>query len=432
LKPEAAPVTGFDRRSFLTLAGAAGLAAPLIRPAWGAAPARPRVVVIGGGFGGSTAAKYLRRFAPEVRVTLVERQKKFTTCPFSNAYLAGLRPLESITQDYRLLGQQGVSVVHANVTGIDPGARKVTLDNGRTLAYDKLLLSPGIDFKWGAQGYTEADAERAPHAWKGGPQTVLLRRQLEALPDGGVVIQVIPANPFRCPPGPYERASLIAHYLKTYKPRSKLLLLDAKDAFSKQGLFLEAWEALYKDIIEWVPGAKDGKVAHIDAKTLTVETELGTRHQAGVLNVIPQQTAGKIAIDTGLTDASGWVPVVPRTFQSVKDPNIYVVGDATIAAPQPKSGFTANSQAKVAAAALVASLRGEEPAEPIWFNTCYSLINPTYAITVAGVYRVIDGKLAEVPGSGGVSPKGAPPKFRALEAAYAGAWYKNITQDTWA
>ncbi|MEI7608302.1 MAG: NAD(P)/FAD-dependent oxidoreductase [Rhodospirillaceae bacterium] len=429
-------MTALKRRSFLALAGAAGLAAPFAAPlgahAAGPAAARPRVLVIGGGFGGATAAKYIRRFAPEARVTLVERNTRFITCPFSNAVLGGLRSIDSLTHDYKGLRRHGVKVVHATVKGIDPAARRVTLEDGTKLPYDKLVLSPGIDFKWGAQGYQEADAELAPHAWKAGAQTLLLRKQLEALSDGGVVVEVVPANPFRCPPGPYERASLIAHYLKTHKPRSKLLILDAKDAFSKQGLFLEGWEALYKDIVEWVPAAKDGKVVRIDAKTLTVETELGTIHKAGVLNVIPQQSAGRIAIDSGLADASGWVPVVPKTFQSVKDPDIYVIGDATIAAPQPKSGFTANSQAKVAAAALVASLRGLEAPEPLWFNTCYSLLAPDYGITVAGVYRVIEGKVAEVPGSGGVSPKGAPAHIRALEAAYAESWYANLSQDVWA
>jgi sulfide dehydrogenase [flavocytochrome c] flavoprotein subunit len=425
-------MTVLQRRSFLALAGTAGLMAPFGAAAKAASAVHPRVVVIGGGFGGATAAKYLRRFYPELRVTLVERDRRYITCPFSNEVLAGLRKIDSLTHDYAGLRGHGVTVVHATVKAIDPVAHRVTLESGDSLPYDKLVLSPGIDFKWGAQGYQEADAELAPHAWKAGAQTLLLRKQLEALPDGGVVVMAIPANPFRCPPGPYERASLIAHYLKTTKPKSKLLLLDSKDTFSKQGLFLEGWDALYKDIIEWVPAAKDGKVVRVDAKGLTVETELGTKHQAGVLNVIPQQTAGRIAIDTGLTDASGWVPVVPRTFQSVKAPDIYVIGDATIAAPEPKSGFTANSQAKVAAAALVASLRGEEPPDPLWFNTCYSLVAPDYGISVAGVYRVIDGKLAEVPGSGGVSPKGAPARVRALEATYAQAWYTNISQDTWA
>ncbi len=425
-------MAAFKRRSFLALAGAASLAAPFGAHAAVASAAHPRVVVVGGGFGGATAAKYLRRFDRDLRVTLIERDQRYITCPFSNAVLAGLRGIDSLSRDYAGLRAQGVKVLHAAVEAIDPVKRRITLDSGAKLEYDKLVLSPGIEFKWGAQEYHEADAQRAPHAWKAGAQTLLLRKQLEALPDGGVVVLVIPANPYRCPPGPYERASLIAHYLKTTKPRSKLLLLDAKDTFSKQALFLEGWDVLYKDIIEWVPASKDGKVVRVDAKSLTVETELGTKHQAGVLNVIPPQSAGKIALDTGLGDAGGWVPVVPGTFQSVKAPDIYVIGDATIAAPEPKSGFIANSQAKVAAAALVAALRGLEPADPLWINTCYSLVSPDYGISVAGVYRVIDGKLAEVPGSGGVSPKGAPAGFRALEATYAEAWYANITQDVWA
>jgi len=421
----------FDRRSFLALAGAAGIASLAGACASGPVGTGPRVVVIGGGFGGATAAKYLRRLDPSLRVTLVERNRTFTTCPFSNAVIGGLRDPARNTFGYDGIESHGIEVIHAEVTAIDVAARLVVLDGGDRLPYDRLVLSPGIDFKWGEQGYDEASADLAPHAWKAGAQTLLLRRQLEALDDGGLVILSVPGNPYRCPPGPYERASLIAHYLKTHKPRSKLLLLDAKDSFSKQGLFQEGWEALYPGLIEWVPAAKDGKVARVDAKTLTVETEFGTKHKAGVLNFIPRQTAGTIAIKAGLTDASGWVPVVPKTFQSVKAPEIYVIGDATIANPQPKSGFTANSQAKVAVAALIASLRGVEPADPIWMNTCYSLLSPSYGITVAGVYRVIDGKVAEVPGSGGVSPKGASPQFRALESAYAESWYSNITQDIW-
>jgi Uncharacterized NAD(FAD)-dependent dehydrogenases len=421
-----------NRRTFLALTGAAGIASMTGACAGGPSGSGPRVVVIGGGFGGATAAKYLRLFDPNLRVTLIERDRQFVTCPFSNAVLAGLHDIKSITHTYDGLRKHGVDVVHAEAAGIDAAKRQVTLKDGGVVEYDKLVVAPGIDFKWGAQGYTQADAELAPHAWKAGAQTVLLRKQLEALPDGGVVILSVPGNPFRCPPGPYERASLIAHYLKHNKPKSKLLLLDAKDTFSKQGLFQEGWDQLYKGIIEWVPAAKDGKVVRIDAKTRTVETELGTRHKADVLNVIPQQTAGRIAVDAGLTNQTGWVPVVADTFQSTTSPDIYVVGDATIAAPQPKSGFVANSQAKVVAAAIVAALNGRPAPDPIWANTCYSQLSPTYGITVAGIYRAKEGKLIEVPNSGGVSPKGAPADFRALEAAYAEAWYANITQDIWA
>ncbi len=426
-------MTNFDRRTFLKLTGAAaGLASLSACAGTAGSGGGPRVVVVGGGFGGATAAKYLRRLDPSLQVTLVDRNPSHVTCPFSNAVLGGLRDLPSITQGFDGLRAAGVKVVTDEVTALDVAGKAVVLKKGGRLAYDRLVLSPGIDVKWNAlAGYDEAAAELAPHAWKAGPQTALLRRQLEALPDGGVVLLSAPGNPYRCPPGPYERASLIAHYLKAHKPRSKLLLLDSKDSFSKQGLFEEAWASQFKGIIEWVPAAKDGKVVRVDAKSLTVETELGTRHKAHVLNIIPPQTAGRIVVDAGLTDASGWVPVVPATFQSTKAPDIYVVGDATVAAPMPKSGFTANAQAKVAAAALVADLRGKPAPEPLWMNTCYSLITPSYGISIAGVYRVIDGKLGEVKGSGGVSPRGASATFRQLEAEYAFAWYDNIVQDTW-
>lgn len=421
----------FDRRRFLSLAAAAGLASVAGACASGPAGSGARVVVVGGGFGGATAAKYLRLLDPTLRVTLVERSSTFVTCPFSNAVIAGLQDISTITHGYDGVRGHGVQVIHDEVVGIDAAKHEVTLKDGGRLSYDKLVVSPGIDIKWGGQGYDEAAAEWAPHAWKAGAQTLLLRRQLEALDDGGLVVLSIPGNPYRCPPGPYERASLIAHYLKTRKPKSKLLLLDAKDSFSKQALFQEGWDQLYKGVIEWVPAAKDGKVARIDAAARTVETELGTKHKAAVLNFIPQQTAGRIAIQAGLTDASGWAPVVARTFQSTKDPDIHVIGDASIAAPHPKSGFVANAQAKVAAAAIVAALKGLPAPDPIWLNTCYSLLSPTYGITVAGVYRVKDDKLVEVPNSGGVSPKGASADFRAREAAYASSWYANISQDIW-
>jgi NADPH-dependent 2,4-dienoyl-CoA reductase/sulfur reductase-like enzyme len=243
-------------------------------------------------------------------------------------------------------------------------------------------------------------------------------------------ILVAPDNPFRCPPGPYERASMVAHYIKTRKPKSKLLILDAKDNFSKQGLFQDGWKKFYADIIEWVPVSKDGKVVKVNAKTREVETELGNKHKAAVLNIIPPQKAGVIAERAGVTSPSGWVPVKPQTFESTQVADIYVVGDATIAAPMPKSGFCANSQGKVAAAAIVAALAGREAPRASWTNTCYSLIAPDYGISVAGVYEVADNKIVEVKG-GGVSPRQASDDFRKLEAEYGIGWYNAITQDTW-
>lgn len=425
----------FSRRQFLKAGGAAGLL-PLVGgcAALGArSGSAGRVVVIGGGFGGATAAKYLKRGNPQVEVTLVEPKRVFHTCPFSNLVLAGERSMDSIAHNYDELKQvYGVRVIHATATDVDPVAQRVVLSNGQRLDYDRLLLSPGISMRWNEiEGYDEAAAQLAPHAWQAGPQTELLRRQLEAMEDGGTFVLSVPADPFRCPPGPYERASLIAHYFSQHKPRSKVLILDAKDNFSKQGLFMQGWRELYGDRIEWVGRAQDGEVTRVDATRLEVETEFGTRHRASVLNVVPPQKAGWIAERAGVTDASGWVPVKANTFESQQVANIYVVGDATVAAPMPKSGFAANAQGKVAAAAILASLGGFEPVDPYWANTCYSLVGPEYGITVAGVYRAENQRVISVPGSGGVSPMEASAQFRRNEAAYAIGWYNAISQDTW-
>ena len=419
-----------NRRSMLAMIGASGALALAPSIARGAAG---RVVVVGGGFGGATAAKYLKRFDPALEVTLVEPAQRFYTCPFSNLVLGGLRDMASIGHGFdELSSRYGVTHARASAEDVDTTAKTLTLSGGQKLAYDRLLLSPGIDIRWGAlAGYDAAAAEHAPHAWKAGPQTELLRKQLEAMEDGGVYVLVAPDNPFRCPPGPYERASMVAHYFKTHKPRSKVLILDAKDNFSKQPLFMDGWKQVYGDMIEWVPVSKDGKVVRVDAAALEVETEFGTRHKASVLNVVPPQKAGEIAAKAGVVNEGGWAPVKPRTFESTLAADVYVVGDASIAAPMPKSGFCANSQAKVAAAAIVSSLAGREAPEPSWANTCYSTIAPDYGISVAGVYALADGKIVQVEGSGGVSPREASAEFRKLEAEYAIGWYESIASDTW-
>lgn len=421
----------FNRRQMLggAAAGVTSLALPSIVRAQAASA---HVVVIGGGFGGATAARYLRQLAPQLRVTLVEPAARFYTCPFSNLYLAGLRSWEGIGHSYDGLRKAGVHVVHARADHVLTDTRRVLLSNGQALSYDRLVLSPGVDMRWNAlEGYDEAASQLAPHAWKAGPQTQLLKKQLEAMPDGGKFVMVIPANPFRCPPGPYERAAMVAHYLKQHKPKSKILLLDDKDAFSKQGLFIQGWKALYGDMIEWVKQSDDGKVTRVDAKNLEVETAFGTKHKADVLNVIPPQKAGFIADRAGVTDASGWVPVKAGSFESSKVPNVYVLGDATIAAPMPKSGFAANTQGKVAAAAIAAELTGQPLPAASYANTCYSLIGNDYGISVAGVYRAQEGKLIEVPNSGGVSPLDGNAAFRKAEADYGSAWYKAISTDIW-
>ena len=402
--------------------GAAALAA---RPA--VAQGSPRVVVVGGGFGGVTCARVLQRSA--IAVTLVEPNATYTACPVSNAVLAGLRPLQAQQFGYDAVRKDGVAVVQQSATGVDPQERRVTLSDGTTLPFDRLVLAPGIDIRFDAlPGYDEEAAEILPHAWKAGEQTVLLRRQLEAMEDGGTVIIAAPANPFRCPPGPYERASLIAHYLKTRKPRSKLLILDAKDSFSKQRLFQAAWRELYPGLIEWVPLSSGGNVTEVEAREMTLVTEFG-RHKAQVANVIPPQRAGRIAQAVGVADRSGWCPIDPVTFESRLQPNIHVVGDASIAGGMPKSAFSANAQAKVCAAAVASLLRNEAPSASKLINTCYSLVAPNYGISVAGVYRPVNGVLTDVEGAGGTSPPDAPPAFRALEATYAEAWFQTITAE---
>lgn len=421
----------FSRRQWLgrvgtaTVAGAALLSVPAY-----ARPAAGNVVIIGGGFGGATAARYIKQRNPAIHVTLVEPSDTYYTCPFMNLHFGGLRTFEQQAHGFDDLRALGITVIHDYAAGVDASAKNVSLQDGQTLAYDKLLLSPGIDFRWNAlEGYDEAASLLAPHAWKAGEQTALLKQQLESMPDGGTFVMVAPENPFRCPPGPYERASMVAHYLKHNKPKSKIVILDSKDAFSKQGLFQDGWKQFYGDLIEWVPMSSDGHIVRVDAQNLRVESAFGEIHQADVLNVIPPQKAGAIAELAGVTDPSGWVPVKHQTFESELAPDIYVVGDATIASPMPKSGFSANAQAKVAAAAIVNALAEKPAVQASFANTCYSLIAPDYGISVGHTYIVQDGKLAEA--SGGVSPKDADATFRKLEAEYGEAWYNAIARDAW-
>ena len=411
------------RRS--VLAAAILLFAPSIARAQGAG----RVVVVGGGFAGASAARTLKALDPKLTVTLVEPNATFTACPFSNGVIAGLRDLLQQQFGYDNVARSGVVLARTAATAVDTAAKSVMLQDGNTLAYDRLVLAPGIDINWsGLPGYGEDAAGKMPHAWKAGAQTTLLRRQLESMEDGGLVVMSVPANPFRCPPGPYERASLIAYYLKTKKPKSKLLLLDAKDAFSKQRLFQDAWARLYPGLVEWVSLSQGGKVTSVDAATLTLATDFD-KHKATVANVIPPQKAGAIAALAGVADRSGWCPVEPVSFESTLRPGIHVIGDAAIMGGMPKSAFAANAQAKVCAVAVVAKLAGREAPEPRLLNTCYSLVAPDYGISVAGVYRPDKGQLADIPGAGGVSPLDADAGFRASEALYAEGWFKTLTTE---
>jgi NADPH-dependent 2,4-dienoyl-CoA reductase/sulfur reductase-like enzyme len=415
---------GPDRRSVLAGAAASALAAPAL------AAAKPKVVVIGGGFAGVAAARELQRLG--VAVTLVEPNATYTACPFSNEVIVGLRPLSAQVFGYDAVRRQGVAIRRATVTGLDAQARRLTLSDGSRLDYDRAVLTPGVDINFtGLKGYDEAAAERLPHAWKAGPQTTLLRRQLEAMDDGGLVLISAPANPFRCPPGPYERASLIAWYLKARKPRSKLIILDAKDAFSKQRLFQGGWAALYPGMVEWVGLSAGGKVIEVDPGSKTLITDFG-KHTGAVVNVIPPQRAGGIARTAGAADRTEWCPIDPQSFESRLLPNVHVVGDACIAGGMPKSAFSANAQAKACAVA-VASLLNGRPAPPVkLINNCYSLMAPDYGISVAGVYAPANGLLTDIPGAGGTSPVDAPAAFRQAEAAYAQAWFKTLTAETFA
>ena len=382
-----------------------------------------RVVVVGGGYGGSIAAKYIRMTDPSIEVVLVEQNRQFVSCPFSNLYIGGLiKDLSPITIGYdKLAANHGIKMVYETVTAIDPAAKKVVVGSG-TISYDRLVVAPGIDFRTEEiQGYDATETPKLiPHAWKAGEQTVLLRRQLEAMPDGGTVVLSVPLSPFRCPPGPYERSSMIAMYLKQAKPKSKLIVLDANpDIVSKAGLFKKGWAKHYQGLIDY-RGAK--KVTEVDAKNRTLMVEGLEAVKGDVVNLIPPQRAGRIAVAAGLVGGDKkWCPVNPLTFESTLHKDIHVIGDACIAGAMPKSGYSANSEAKACALNLVAAMNGKELSDFSGINTCYSFITAKEAVEVTGVYKIDKGAIVAVPGSVGVSPD-----LSELEAVYAQSWIKNI------
>jgi sulfide dehydrogenase [flavocytochrome c] flavoprotein subunit len=420
-----------DRRAFIRLAGGSAALSALGVPLRTAAARRgqARVLVVGGGYGGAIAAKYVKLADPSIRVTLIERNPRYVSCPLSNEVLGGERSIGSLTFDYRGLSRRGVNISQGRAVSVDAKQRFVRTADGQRYNYDKLIVSPGIAFRWDAvDGYDEAAAELVPHAWKAGPQTLRLRDQIRAMRDGGVVYIVAPPNPFRCPPGPYERAAQIAHYLKSHKPRSKVVILDAKDAFSKQALFQQGWKLHYGDMIEWVGAAGGGAIEAIRPETRTL-VGLVEEFKGDVINLIPSQKAGALAQAAGLTDESGWCPVDEGTFESLIHRDVHVIGDACVAGRMPKSGYAANSQGKVCAAAVVAALNGIEPPEPSYVNTCYSIIAPDHGISVAAVYRLDGGTIVPVEGAGGLSPADAPERVRRREAGFARDWFRNITSD---
>lgn len=420
-----------NRREFLKLSGSsviAGSAAVSIPNI--ATGASKKVVVIGGGAGGAIAAKYIKKADSSIDVTLIETNKEYYTCFMSNEVIGGDRSIKTICHNYSNFKKHGINVVHSKATGVDTDNKTITTASGDTFSYDRLVMSPGISIKWGAiDGYDRDAAEIMPHAWKAGPQTTLLRKQLESMDDGGLVIMAPPANPFRCPPGPYERACQIAHYLKHNKPKSKILILDAKDKFSKQGLFTQGWKARYDGMIEWVPAADTGGgVTSVDPKNMMVSTDFD-EYKADVVNFIPPQAAGKIAATAGVTDDSGWCPVDLGTFESKQKEGVYIIGDASIATGMPKSGYAANSQAKICAAAVVASLNEVDMADPSYVNTCYSLVAPDYGISVAAVYKLADDRSTIEKLAGGLTPSDASADALQREVQYAYSWYDNIVDD---
>ncbi len=439
-------MTQLNRRNFLKLSGG-GLGAVATGGIFytpSAFAAKARVVVVGGGMGGATAARYIKRLDPAIDVTIVEPNPTYHTCFMSNLVIGGERKLDFLAHGYKGLAAEGIHIVHDSVTAIEDNM--VVTKGGKKLAFDRCIVSPGISFKF-VEGHSEEVANsKIPHAWKAGKQTQLLHDQIASMKDGGTILVCPPRNPFRCPPGPYERVSLIANYLKkSGKTKSKIIVLDPKDKFSKFGLFREGWKNHYgfdpeknggeKSLITWIKAAEGGSVEAVDAKNMTVTAEVED-FKADVINVIPDQKAGHIAHVAKLTDKSGWCPVNLHTFESTLRKNIHVIGDASKAKGLPKSGYAAVSEGKVCAASVVALLNGQEPGVPSYVNTCYSIIStqPTDGISVAAVYRLKkDGsKIHKV--SGGLTPSGKNYKAsdRSREVMYGLSWYENITANTFA
>jgi NADPH-dependent 2,4-dienoyl-CoA reductase/sulfur reductase-like enzyme len=420
------------RRDFLKTAAIGSAALALPGCATTGTASAGKVVIVGAGYGGATAAKYIRMWSEgRIDVTLVEPNAEFISCPMSNLVVGGSRDLAFVTVSYaNLPSRHGVKMMRDTATAVDADKRVVKLASGTELSYDRLILSPGIDFMWDkVPGLNNADAQdKILHAWKAGPQTVALRRQLEAMPDGGVYAIVIPVAPYRCPPGPYERACQVAWYFKRSKPKSKVLILDGNpDVTSKAGLFKKAWAEEYKGIVEYRPNYV---LTDVDVAAKTAKFEVQDSVKADVLNVLPPQRAGAIARAAGVVTANDrWCEVDFLTFESVKGKNIHVLGDAIqIATGMPKSGHMANQHAKVCAAAVVALLSGQPPnPTPVLGNTCYSMITDKESVHVCSVHQWDKEKktMLPVPGAGGVSPA-----MSEIEGLYAFAWAKNVWADT--
>jgi len=421
--------TAKTRRHILHGAASAAAAAALWPRAL-RAQAAPRVVIVGGGFAGAACARALRTANDKLAITLVEAQPTYTAPPMSNGVLGGIRELSQQHFGYDKIAAAGIKVAIATATAIAAQARSVTLSTGDTLAYDRLVLAPGIELRFDAiKGYDEAAAAQAPHAWTAdAAQYELLRQQITAMADDGVVAIVAPANPSRCPPGPYERASMIAHYLKAHKPKAKIVILDAKDSFTMQQLFLDAWQKLYPDMIAWKSLSNGGNFASIDVAKKSIETDFDT-YEYAVANVIPPQKAARIAGLAGIVDRTGWCPVDAVTFESLKAKNIHVIGDSAFAGTMPKSAFSGLLEGRLCAAAIVRLFAGATPDAAPMSSNCYSVVAPGYAISITGEFRPLNGEYTEVDHSIQSSPLDAPPTLRAEDAKKADAWFRAATSE---
>lgn len=420
-------VANHGRRGFLRIAGGATLAAPWFWTRNAGAQAA-RVVVIGGGAGGAILARTLARSGAGLDITLIEPKTRYTTCFFSNRYITGLQDFDSITHGYeRLADNHGVRVLHQAATAIDAQARTVKLSGGETIGWDRLVVAPGIDFRWDAiEGYGPQAAEIMPHAWRAGAQSQILRAQLEAMENGGTFLIAPPESPYRCPSGPYERVSLVAHYFKQAKPKSKILILDAKSEFPLQAQFEEGWANHYADMIEVIPADFSGGPRAVNPSAMTVMSE-DDDFKVAVANIIPPQFSGKIARDAGLADDSGWCPVNQESFESAIIPGIHVIGDAAIASPMPKAGYTANLQAKICARDIILTLTGKAVDPPVTSGACWSHITPDNAVREYAEYEISGGTIKRTILD--ISLTGEDDNLRAATAGAADRWYRDITSE---
>jgi NADPH-dependent 2,4-dienoyl-CoA reductase/sulfur reductase-like enzyme len=415
------------RRQFLKSTAGSAIASSFPAPLL-AQNAGPTVVVIGGGFGGASCARALRKANPALKVTLVSGGDIYFAPPQSNAAIAGVVDLKHQQFGYDRIKADGITVLADAATAIDPAKKTVTVQrSGTTVNYDRLVISPGIEFRKDfVQGYDDRAMRDMPAAYNNGAEAALLRKQLEAMDDGGTVVISSPVNPARCPPAPYERASLIAYYLKTFKPKSKVIVLDAKESFTMQKLFEAAWQELYPGMIEWVGLSQGGALSEVDASTKTLSTDFD-KYKASVASIIPPQRAAHVAELAGVADRTGWCPVDAVSFESKLQKNIHVIGDAAIAGAMPRSASAAQSQGQICAAAIAALFAGNTPAAPTLTSSCYSLIAPDYAISQKGTYRPADDQYTEAPGNPVISPQDAPRRTRQAEAKAADDWYRAIT-----